>query len=336
MIDIVLVNFNNYDDSIECLESLYKNNLANTRIFLVDNSTDEISVNKIIQWCEGKYLPTFDDIHNLIFPVCPKPLQFTFLTEKEIENKRDEFLNHFYIIKAKNRGFAAANNIATKFILESNTERYVWYLNNDTLVPRETLSSLKDGLKGKEGLFGTPLLYYKKELRVQALKGVFNPVLGVAKHINEGIKYDSSLFKKKFEILLKNEYPVGASLIVSPLFLKEVGLMNEEYFLYFEELDWSLRGRLKNYSSYIITNTYVFHKEGSAIGGKMNNKNNRSILADYYSMRNKFIIVKRHYPIYLIFLFLKFPFILLNRIWRGQRSRVFILFKALLNKPYLL
>src|SRR5690606_38592265 len=105
---IILLNYNSWKDSIECIESLYKLNYKNFRVVLVDNASPNNSVEFIEEWAKGNWLPEFDSTHPLFelseSPIL-KPMDYLLLDESELDDQSDSKLT---IIKAKsNNGFSA-------------------------------------------------------------------------------------------------------------------------------------------------------------------------------------------------------------------------------------
>lgn len=120
---IVVINFNGWPDTKECLESLGRVDYDNFEVILIDNASKE-------------------------------PLDFA----RSVENKFD--LKIKFISNAENLGFAGANNQGIKLVLENNAD-YVLLLNNDTTVEPDFLTKLVEEAENDEsaGIFG-PLIYF--------------------------------------------------------------------------------------------------------------------------------------------------------------------------------
>ena len=106
-------------------------------------------------------------------------------------------------------------------------------------------------------------------------------------------------------------------MLVSRDFIKEVGLMCEDYFLYFEEMDWALRGKQKRYQLGYCWESRVYHKEGGSIGSSSKGTK-KSEIADYYGLRNRIVFTKKFYPKYLWSVYFGFLVVVWNRIRRRQ------------------
>src|SRR3989338_3576803 len=101
LVAISVLNYNNWKDTIECLESLLRLDYPNFRLIVVDNCSPNDSVKEIRRWAERK------DSNSLTF-----------------------------IESAKNLGYAGGNNLAIRHGLDHGA-RYVWILNNDTIVSKD-------------------------------------------------------------------------------------------------------------------------------------------------------------------------------------------------------
>ena len=121
-------------------------------------------------------------------------------------------------------------------------------------------------------------------------------------------------------------YLAGASMLVSAEFLSVVGLMTEDYFLYFEELDWVARNRGRFALGYAPRST-VYHKEGASIGSNFAQPAQSSASADYFSIRSRILYTKRHAPLALPFVYCGLLYSVFNRIRRRQWSRAWLVLR---------
>lgn len=120
------------------------------------------------------------------------------------------------------------------------------------------------------------------------------------------------------------DYVVGASMFVRKTFIEEVGYMSEDYFLYFEELDWILRGKACGWNIGYIPEAIVFHKEG---GSTKEKGIMISEFADICQLKNRILFTKRFYPLCLISVLPMCAFTILLRLINGRISRSKVLFK---------
>lgn len=275
---IIVLNWNGWEDTIECLNSIIRNDYKNYHIIICDNHSSDESVQKLVMWQEKN-----------------KKIKTTLL-----ENDT-------------NLGFAGGNNIGIRYAMGNNDFKYIWILNNDTIIKENALSKLLEKMESdnKIGICGSKLVYYDSRLKIQAIGGVYNKVTGIPRHIVQE------------KDICKLDYVVGASMLVSRKFLEEVGLMNEEYFLYYEELDWAMRSKGK-FKLSCAFESIVYHKEGESTGGK---ERNRSEISDYYGIRSRILFTKRYFPKYLITVYFFLIGSVFNRMIRRQYRRIWMILK---------
>jgi hypothetical protein len=175
---------------------------------------------------------------------------------------------------------------------------------------------------------GSSLLFYDRPHVLQAAGGgVLNRWSGTSRgyaafrdlaSIDEG------------ETVRHLDYIAGAALLVTRKFLETIGLMNEEYFLYYEELDWACRARGRFTLTY-AKDSIVYHKEGGSIGTS-SDPTQRSPLADRYGVLNRIRFMRRFYPYALPTVYLSLIVAMLNRVRRGQADRIPMILRAIFTR----
>ncbi len=346
---VLILNYNNWADTIECLESVLKLDYPHYFVVLVDNGSIDNSALFFNKWATGEldtWLHPQNSLKSLLFPLIEKPVTLIELHHHELQNKGWKILNQkhlehpleycdqkiiYFIRKEKNDGFAAGINVGIQFVLNNSIAKYIWLLNNDTVVDPHALKFLiKNHLclkkQGKKiGLMGSKLLYYDRPDVIQALGGgKYYKWLAISKHIGENTK-DIGQSDHNF---LPIDYIVGASLLVPIEFIFDIGLMCEDYFLYYEELDWAVRGRKKGWGLSYSLQSKVYHKEGRTIGSNLDPKK-RSWQSEYYALRNRLVFTKRFYPQFLPTVVLGLMLSLINGLRRKQFYRIKLIFKIM-------
>ncbi|MCX8069639.1 MAG: hypothetical protein N2738_03965, partial [Thermodesulfovibrionales bacterium] len=139
---------------------------------------------------------------------------------------------------------------------------------------------------------GSKLLYYDDPRVINGiggryLKWVGKPIQLAINEIDEGQYYE------------KIDYIIGASMLVKREFINEVGLMSEDYFLYYEELDLAIRAKKRGWLIQQCNKSIVYHKEGSTIGSNKRLKT-KTLTTEYYTQRNKILITRKYYPYCLL------------------------------------
>ncbi|SEO12097.1 glycosyltransferase family 2 protein [Mucilaginibacter sp. OK283] len=316
---IILVNYKRYEDTIECLESVYKSYYNNYQVLLVDNSPDEQSSHQIKEWLENNYKEINTSYPNIVYPLIDRPTSYVSISEYDVLNTNVAYTESLMLIRATNNGFAAANNIALKYIKKIADEHsFIWVLNNDTVIEHNCMGNLAAffDTNPRKFILGSKLRSYYSPQKIQAVAGRYNRWIGSTYHIGEGEidhgQYDDFAFGD-------NNYVIGASMFIPKAFIDIAGLMNESYFLYFEELDWGLVGKQFGYNFALQHNAIIYHKEGASI---IKSNNNNMSVADYYSMINRIRFTKKWYGRHIVLVSCSVVFALLKRLFRGKFSLV--------------
>lgn len=339
LIYIIILNWNGWKDTIECLESIQSLKSVNYCIVIVDNFSENDSVEKIKSWTNGEvkvasnfvtYKKNKKPLNVVEYDKYTAELGGTMEEEQKLSTiPADQKL---VLIKSNaNLGFAGGNNVGIRYALAKNDFDYIWILNNDTVVNPDALDQMVIRMEADSGIgiCGSTLLYYYEPQKIQALGGAtYNKWLGTIRHIGAYQNKNIKVNNKKIEG--KMDYVVGASMLVSKEFLQKVGLLSEEYFLYFEEIDWAVRAKGK-FELGFAPKSIVYHKEGRSIGTNGNPKMKSSI-ADYYAIRNRILFTRKFYPYVLCTVYLGLLVTLLNRLLRRQTNRIPLIWKAILDK----
>ncbi len=308
---IVILNYNGSRDTIECLESILKLNYGNYQVLIVDNSETILPFQELLNWAKSEHI-NFDE---------------TIETNIDLDNHQNDLV---FIKAEKNKGFAAGNNIALNAILKTKeTNSYIWLLNNDTIVDKGALKALVSYLRAhqdkKIGVLGSKLIYYYQREKLQGVGGKFNKFFFISTHVGEGESITKS--KPEFE---KIDYVIGASMFVTYKFLREVGTLKEDFFLYYEELDWAYRAQEKGWILDWCPDALIFHKEGASIGSSYNSLK-KSFFSEMQVFKSRKIFVKKYYKLKLRF-YISSLLLILNRVRKGKFKLGLELLKITFNK----
>jgi GT2 family glycosyltransferase len=274
---VVLVAYNSADVILDCLETLMsaaQEDGTQLRVVVVDNASPDDGVAAVCAWATGKvpYAPPTD----LPFPHVPllKPLPEGVPT----------------ILSASvNGGFAAGVNIGLKHLFADPVIQRVWILNPDSVVPPGTPTAFACHDPGPFALMGGRVLYYAPPNMIQIDGGTLNRQTGVTGNINQYA--DTSLAALPEPGALS--FITGASMVASRAFWDHAGPMPEDYFLYYEEVDWALRrGPLP---LAVAPGAVVHHRAGTAIGSPAVGRP-ASPFSLYFKHRARLRFVRRHLP----------------------------------------
>lgn len=329
---VVLVNFNSWRDTVDCLETLFRSDFPDFRVLVCDNGSSDGSLGELSNWAEGNsgYHPPAGELARLRRSGLERPVRYARYQREEAETGGDLADDAPLVLVdcGGNLGFAGGNNVGLRYALARGDFEFAWLLNNDTVVEPDAMSRLVQRLAEVPGggLGASTLLHYGEPGRVQALGGGwYCKSLGLAWHLGRLGRWPRTVDREAVE--RRMSYPVGASVMVSRPFLQEVGLMCEEYFLYFEELDWVLRARGRFRMVY-APESIVYHKVGGSIGTS-SNPGRKSLACDYWNARNRIFFTRRFFPWALPTVYLALFGTLLTRIILGRWDRVRMLLPLL-------
>lgn len=195
------------------------------------------------------------------------------------------------IIEAiSNLGYGGGVNLALATLAGNETWRGVWILNPDTEPDRRALEMLvRYAETGRFGLIGCRLV--GAEDRVQLRGGYWRPLLGRGKSIGYNDPAGAAVDVAKIEQRL--QWVSGAACYATRAFVREVGQMTETFFLYCEDVEWSLRGQ--RFGLGYAHDAVVYHFHGTSIGSAANIQE-RSTLSIYLAQRNALLLTRQQFP----------------------------------------
>lgn len=297
MIYVILVNWNSWRDTQECILSLSKMVGLEFKVIVCDNNSSDDSIQRLESLCS---------------------------------NVPDGLLR--IVNTGGNLGFAGGNNVGINIALADPETSHIWLLNNDTTVDSDALSRLLEKMRDDEriGICGSTLLFAHDPQVIQAVGGKYNSWLGLSAHILGGVTYSA----EQCEQVNPDEfdYVVGASMLVSRNFIEKVGLMDEQYFLYCEELDWATRAKRAGFKLGYAPSSLVYHKEGGTTGSASHIKRkNRSVFADRCAQRSCLLYAKKHFPNKKWFVVLFFVVKATKRLLQGDFLGALVVIKSALS-----
>lgn len=193
----------------------------------------------------------------------------------------DEFPEVRLIRSARNLGFAGGNNLG----IRAANGAYCLFLNNDTEVTPHLLEPLVAALEadGRRGIVSPKIVFHGTRGLIQyaGCAGI-SPWTGRS-HVTGYLEPDLGQHNASGATALIH----GAAMMVPTRIIREVGLMPELYFLYYEELDWCEMIKRRGYLSYYEAGATVYHKESVSVG-------QGSPLRTFYLNRNRLLYIRRN------------------------------------------
>ena len=218
------------------------------------------------------------------------------------------------ISSISNNGYGSAINQGINYALKQNDCKYIWILNNDTKVYENTLDELiiSDNSTSKKTIWGSKIINSNKT--IQSIGCRLNKMFMTTSHNYKDYK-DS---KENYRVS-QLDYIHGCSMFFKNDIIKINGFFDENYFLFYEDVDYSISAKNKNISLDVSQQSIVTH-----YGGKTIEKNNLS----YYSTINRIKFCKKYYREMLLFVYLGIFFELIKCFFLFRFKRIY---KILIN-----
>jgi len=204
----------------------------------------------------------------------------------EIQNR----FPYVSIIKSdKNLGFAGGNNLGIK----AAKGKYIFLVNNDTIFKEFKIQALINRLESSDdiGIVCPKIRFTWGSNQIQYAG--YTPLSKITVR-NQAIGFGEE-DKGQYETAHPTPYAHGAAMLIKREALEKVGLMPECYFLYYEELDWSMMFTRAGYKIWYEPACTIYHKESQTTG-------QNSPLRTYYITRNRLLLVKRNYDVFYKYL----------------------------------
>jgi GT2 family glycosyltransferase len=258
---VIILNWNGWKDTIECLESVFRLDCPDFKVVVCDNASRDGSMEKIKAWARGEILAesTIPQLSGLDLSPLPKPISYYELTRAQVKSGTASSHERFVLIQNDaNLGFAGGNNVGVRYALGDPNCQYVWLLNNDTIVEPHSLSALiaKASTDTRIGAVSSICYFADAPSTVEAWAGAYvNLWIGYARNSTEPQTDDW------FHALY------GASMLIARAALENVGLLDEGFFLYWDETEFCLRLRKKGWRLAAAPDSHILHKVNASTGG---------------------------------------------------------------------
>lgn len=276
MTGIVILNWNGFEDTIECLDSLFQTSYKEFHVCLIDNASTDGSQHKLAEYIKEKNYSE----------------KITLMLENE------------------NHGFAIGSNIGIKWCLNNNCD-YIWLLNNDTIVEKDTLKKLMDEIILKEEvMIVSPKIVYDSSPQIIWNCGGKISLLGFRKYYYAGKKIDSCR---------NNPFSISFVTNCASLFRREYferfGFLSELFFFGEEDFEMCLRNKQNKIRMECVPSSVLRHKVSRSISKMDSTKSLKKIFVHYlnryidmklfFNNNVLFFLYKMFYTPYIFFLLLK-------------------------------
>lgn len=201
--------------------------------------------------------------------------------QDELQSKIPE---NVILIKSKqNLGFSGGNNLGIEYAMNHNSS-YVLLLNNDTIVKKDFLNHLVEiSEKSKNvGIVTGKILCYSEPNIIWFGGGEINLEKAMVRHLDAG---KTDRMKREIKEI---SFASGCLMLISKETIFKVGILDESYFMYSEDVDYCCRVAKANIRILYTSKSIIYHKVSVSTGGK------NSSFTQYYRTRNDMIVINRY------------------------------------------
>lgn len=238
---IILVDYNGYDDTKSCINSLLKIDYQDYEIVVVINGEES-------------------------------DLLISFLKN----------LSKVYYIRIGNKGFANACNEGIKFAEKNFNSDFFLLLNNDTEVTYSFLNEMMKCYFRMPGIITGRILYFFDKKTIWYAGGQYDLKYGKSSHIGINERMCEK-YKEDKEI----SFVTGCLMLIPNYVISKVGYLDENYFMYSEDADYSIRAMRAGIKLYYAGKACIYHKVGMSLNGKND-------VRDYYRIRNYLVLIRKY------------------------------------------
>lgn len=271
MIGVVIVSYCSGDVIGACLDSLMTSEFPDLRVVVCDNASLDNSVEVLQDWAAAagaNLLEHPDDGGD--YPLAEKKSDVTLVRS------------------ATNLGFAGGVNLGIKTLYSQQDIDLFWVLNPDCVVAPDCASAYAEAARAAPefSLMGGRTLYLEAPNHIQSDGGRVSPWTGICHNMNQGLLPGQATPPETDSL----DFISGANVVATRTFIERAGLMVEDYFLYYEEVDWA--ARRGDLPLRFCQNALVYHHGGTSIGsGSVTRR--ASGFSNYFNYRNRMRFIRR-------------------------------------------
>ena len=194
--------------------------------------------------------------------------------------------NRFIFIEThENGGFAKGNNVGIKYAIQKGAD-YVLLLNNDTVIEKDSILKLVEKMEEDKtlGMIGSRIMYYDNKKIINYCGGHMNWFKASSIHENYKLEYRTDGGNFKY-----TEIITGCCILIKKEVIENVGLLPEEYFMYYEDTDYCIQVREAGYKLGVLEDSVIYHKVSLSSGGE------NSPFSIKWGNRNRLIFMNKYY-----------------------------------------
>jgi GT2 family glycosyltransferase len=284
-VSIIMLNWNSYQMTRDCLLSLRKIEYPTFEVILVDNGSVDSSAEQL-----SREFPEIELIRN-----------------------------------PRNLGFAGGNNVGMRKALGRGTD-YLLLLNNDTIVASNFLRELvRVGESDPSiGMLNPKIYFFEPADRLWYGGGICRPWRVFPIHLGLR-KHDDGSYDQTREV----SFATGCALLIKAGVVRRIGLLDEAFFLSFEDADWSMRASRAGFKQFYVPGSVIWHKDSYDTTRNLGHAGK-----NFHTMRNSVLFARKYieapyWPLFMLSVGKYVIYRTLADLARGEVKRVTALYRGL-------
>jgi GT2 family glycosyltransferase len=291
LVVVIIVTYGHAEDAIEAIASLVQSTHRRLKIIVCDNASPDGALDRIKAFARGE---TSGRSAGPVAIAWPRAIDHVEL-RADVASVDIAALPALTLVDTgANRGYAGGNNVALRWLQASQAWDYGLVLNPDTVVEPAAIAELVRRARSAPelGAIGPRIFSYEDPNLVhQWGGGSYSRLRGAARLF--GLNRGRDERPDERSIGKDLSYITGAAFFFTREFLGAVGLMDEAYFLYYEELDWCMRrGR---FGIGYAHDAVIYHRLGASIGSSVKH-GSISRLSIYWQYKSRFRFARKFFP----------------------------------------
>lgn len=205
-------------------------------------------------------------------------------SDDSVELLKKRYMNNITVVETGlNLGFSGGNNVGIKLALEKKCD-FILLLNNDTVIEEKMIEIMVETSVNNQYCVISPKIYYYDNKEVIWSAGadmIWKKGIPAQRGMNE-------VDKGQYDIECNVEIATGCCLLIHKNIIKEVGLLPDDYFLYYEDTDYTTNIVRRGYKLLYLPSARMYHKVSASTGGE------ESFNYIYYNTRNRLLFNKKY------------------------------------------
>jgi len=277
-VGVIVLNWDSWNESRICLESLSRIDYENFFVILLDNGSSVNRMDELLEAARSAGYEISSSASNVVDMIDASVVD-------EISSLKPHAGPRTLVALRSecNLGFAGGNNVAIRLALEMFRPDYILLLNNDTVVDKRFLSELVEAAtQNRVAICGGKILYQSRPNTIRFAGGRMS-LWRASFELRGRDENDVGQFDRIDEV----DYIEGSCMLIDSTALDRVGLFDTEYFAYWEDVDLCLRMKREGLPILFVPTAVVWHKVGASTSNKLP-------MQVYLATRNRILFMRKH------------------------------------------